>query len=218
MKKLIALVLSIILFTGLAGCNDQQPAPQDATPNTTLTPAPDVASTAPDPSDAPEETSAPASTPAPGDETDPTRLVIDGTDLNANPLAQDVLMPDGLTFVNVWATFCTYCIEELPHLESISQEYAAKGEKVKVLGVLDDPVSLDGSIDQSLVELGLDILTQTGVTYENILPGEKLRDVFQYTVPGYPTSFIVDEDGNILRMIVGASTEDYIKDKIDELL
>jgi thiol-disulfide isomerase/thioredoxin len=218
MKKMIALVLSTVLLMSLTGCNDQQPTPQDVSPSAAHAPASDAASTAPDSSKAPEETNAPTPTPTSDDEVDPTRLIVDGTDLNANPLPQDMLMQDGLTLINVWATFCSYCIEELPHLEALSQEYAKGGEKVKVLGVLDDPVSSDGSVDQSLVELGLDILAQTGVTYENILPGEQLRSVFQYTVPGYPTSFVVDENGNILRMIVGASTEDYIKGVIDELL
>jgi thiol-disulfide isomerase/thioredoxin len=213
MKKLIALVLSITLFISLTGCNDPQPTQQDAPPGT----APSV-STAPDSFAAPEETSAPTSTPASDGEIDPTKLIIDGTDLNANPIAQDMLMQDGLTLVNVWATFCSYCIEELPHLEALSQEYAGSGERIKVLGILDDPVSADGSIDQSLVELGKDILTQTGVTYENILPGEKLRGVFQYTVPGYPTTFIVGGEGSILRMIVGARDNEYIKGVIDELL
>lgn len=60
-------------------------------------------------------------------------VALDGTDLDGNPLPEDLLAKGGITMVNVWATFCNPCLAEMPHLEELNKEFAAAGKNFKVV-------------------------------------------------------------------------------------
>ena len=57
-------------------------------------------------------------------------------DLDGNSLDQSILEGHTLTMVNVWATFCTPCISEMPELGELADEYADKG--VQIVGLISD--------------------------------------------------------------------------------
>jgi thiol-disulfide isomerase/thioredoxin len=61
---------------------------------------------------------------------------------------------DTLYVINFWATWCTPCVKELPHLEAINAEYANK--KVKVILVnLDFPNHYEDRLLPFIVEKGI---------------------------------------------------------------
>lgn len=110
-------------------------------------------------------------------------------DLNGNPIDQSFFQNKKLTLVNLWASYCGPCIEEIPHLQELSQLYE---DDFQVLGILSD-----GNNENSLLA-GKKILEESNVTYPNMIieenTSEQLFSHFNYV----PVSLFVDENGVIL--------------------
>ena len=98
--------------------------------------------------------------------------------------------------VNFWATWCGYCLEELPHLERLRGDFAADG--LIVATVLEDPNNLD---------LARDIRTRNSLTYP-ILLDERNELSRKFNVRGLPFSALVDRRGTIRFMHMGFSDKD----------
>ena len=56
-----------------------------------------------------------------------------------------------VTMVNVWATTCSPCIQEMPHIQQLANNYAGRG--LKVVTVLGDS-EIPGCINSALVTIG----------------------------------------------------------------
>lgn len=145
-------------------------------------------------------------------------VALDGTDLDGNPLPEDLLAKGGITMVNVWATFCNPCLAEMPHLEELNKEFAAAGKNFKVVGVAADVINDKGEAGQEQLDLAKEIVEKTGVKYTNIIPGEKLQSETLSNVTAFPTSFFLNDKGEVIKTVMGATTkEDWVK-IADELL
>ena len=130
-------------------------------------------------------------------------FVAETVDLDGNTVnTADLFAQNKITMVNIWATCCGPCINEMPELEKIHQEYAEEGAGVIGL-VLDVPAGND-----QLLQDALDILDETGVTYTNIRAWNGLGETLQ--VNAVPTTYFVDSEGKIMGdPIVGADIEQY---------
>lgn len=92
-----------------------------------------------------------------------------------------------VTLVNVWATWCAPCREELPELERLHQRYGARG--FSVVGV---------SIDRrnalrAVVQMAADFSLSYPVVFD-----PEARAIADWKVVGYPTSFLVDRRGTLV--------------------
>ena len=66
-------------------------------------------------------------------------------DLDGNEVTQEIFASNKLTMVNIWATFCGPCINEMPDLGELAAEYADKG--VGIVGIPLDVTDEKGNID-----------------------------------------------------------------------
>ena len=130
-------------------------------------------------------------------------------DLEGNPVTSKELFADHkITMINIWATWCTHCVRELPELEKMSKEWAEKD--CQIIGICDD------AEDDEMAAEAIRILEKNGVTYRNIRSTEELRDLLKFT--SLPTSYYVDSEGVVLDYpIKGAMIEVY-PEKLQELL
>ena len=62
-------------------------------------------------------------------------------DLQGNGVSQSIFADYDLTMINVWATYCPPCLQEMPDLGKLSEEYKDKG--VQVLGIVSDVMDYD---------------------------------------------------------------------------
>ena len=138
-------------------------------------------------------------------------IVFETTDLDGNPVKSETLFAQNkITMVNIWATTCGPCIQEMPELEKLNKEWAKKGGAV--VGLVDD-VPLDNN---AYLEDAKDIVEQTGVTYTNLRAWDGYDDVM--STVGTPTSYFVDSKGKIVGTpVLGASLKQY-KEKMEEYL
>lgn len=132
------------------------------------------------------------------------------TDIDGNVVtSEEIFGKYDVTMVNVWATWCHWCIVELPELQQINARLADKN--CAIIGLLGD------GVDEETVELGRSQLAEAGCTYLCILPFDGWEEVFPMEV-GWPTSFYVDSEGRMVSTpIPGAATDKY-EEKIDSIL
>lgn len=132
------------------------------------------------------------------------------TDLSGNPVDSSIFAGNKLTMLNIWGTFCGPCIEEMPDLEAMSKNMP---EGTAIVGLVTD------ALDESYIKLANDIVTETGVTYTNIIPDNALNDYVNENIVGIPTTIFIDSNGKIVGdALVGAKSADvYMQELISRL-
>lgn len=96
--------------------------------------------------------------------------------------------------INLWATWCPPCREEIPYLQSLHESHP----DLQVVGV-----SVD---DRGALRAVREYLTVQGVTYTILLdPGMRFMDLFG--VPGLPATFLVDPSGTVTFTRIGPVME-----------
>ncbi len=113
-----------------------------------------------------------------------------------------------VTLINIWATWCPPCREEMPAMEALYQDYAARGFKIAAISIEDGNAS---GIKDFAKELGL-----TFDLYHD--DGGAIQGVYQTT--GVPETFLLDRDGKIVRRLIGSHdwNSPANRDLIDRLL
>ena len=133
------------------------------------------------------------------------------TDLEGNPVNSSQLFAQNkVTMINIWATTCGPCIEEMPELEKMNKEFQKKGGAI--VGLVDDvPVDNNAYLKEAQA-----IVKDTGVTYVNLRAWDGYEDVLSSV--GTPTTYFVDSQGKLIgEPILGARTNEY-KEKMEEYL
>lgn len=122
---------------------------------------------------------------------------LDGNDVNSSEL----FAKNTVTVVNFWFTTCNPCVGELGDLEALNKELAQKGGSV--VGI--NSFTLDG--DSKAISEAKDILNKKGVTYKNLwFDSSSEAGKFTSGLYSFPTTYVVDKNGNIVGQVVGAIT------------
>lgn len=100
-------------------------------------------------------------------------------------------MRGNVVFLNVWATWCDPCREEMPSMQRMYEKY--RGKPFKVVAVSIDSVS-DEKVKKFADEFGLTFL---------ILHDQKgsIKDTYKTT--GVPETFIIDQNGVVAEKVWG---------------
>lgn len=93
--------------------------------------------------------------------------------------------------LNFWATWCRYCIYEMPILQYTLEEFADEGLAILAVNVGESP------------DTARDFIEYFGYTF--IVPLDINRDVYlQYNVRDLPKSYFIDSDGILRAIKIGA--------------
>jgi peroxiredoxin len=117
-------------------------------------------------------------------------------------------MQGQVVVINLWASWCPPCREEMPTLERVYREL--KGEGVELLAV-------NTSYQDSLAEATA-FVKRYGLTFPILVDarGEVAR---RYQLRALPSTFFVNADGVIRKVIIGGPmSEATIRTSIEELL
>ncbi|CEP40045.1 cytochrome c biogenesis protein/redoxin [Paraclostridium sordellii] len=108
-------------------------------------------------------------------------------------------------FLNLWATWCPPCRDEMPYIEELYKEYNKNTDEVIILGVASPNLGQEG--DAKHVK---DFLKQEGYTFP-VLLDEGGSLVYQYGISSFPSTFIIDKDGYITQYVPGGMDKDTMK-------
>ncbi|BER93238.1 TlpA family protein disulfide reductase [Atrimonas thermophila] len=105
-----------------------------------------------------------------------------------------------------FSTNCHFCKQEMPILQKLYEEYALKAD-LKVFGIAarENPERLKK------------FASSLGVNFP-ILLDETGRVFMEYMVMGVPTAFFVNPKGEIADLVIGATSEKALRDKLNSIL
>jgi thiol-disulfide isomerase/thioredoxin len=101
-----------------------------------------------------------------------------------------------LVLVNLWATWCVPCVEEMPALDRLQ---ANLGSDLTIIAI---------SEDRRGAEIVDPFLAKTGIKHLAIFLDPKSTALNEFAVQGLPTSFLIDRDGMIRGKLEGAAKWD----------
>ena len=106
------------------------------------------------------------------------------TTLDGETADQSIFADYDITMINVWTTWCPYCINEMPDLEEL---YKGLPENVNLISICADA--------DTESDLAGQIVSDNGLTYKTLVINDDLNTAVGYLVTGYPTTFFVDSKG-----------------------
>ena len=119
-------------------------------------------------------------------------LTLDGDSVHLADLSDEVVL------LNIWATWCPPCREEIPALQTLHETHADRG--LRIVGV-----SVDAQHDRENVRT---FAEEYGVTYTIWHdPGDLIRT--RFVVTGVPTTLLIDREGTIVWRHMGPVTADH---------
>ena len=142
----------------------------------------------------------------------------EGLDLDGNPVTSELFKENSVTVVNFWFSACAPCIAELSELNALNEELKLKGGAV--IGINADTIGGD----ESMIMEARNILEKKGAAYQNVyFPVESEAGKLTYSITAFPTTMVVDRNGNIVgeAILGGINNETQMKvlqDLIDETL
>lgn len=122
-----------------------------------------------------------------------------------------------VVFLNFWTTWCTYCKSELQDLQELYNQYGNNENDVVFLGVT-SPLSdkNKNAADVSKDEI-LQYIEQNSLNFP-MLFDEDGKVYNSYYIYAFPTSFLINQKGEVEWYSPGALPKEDIKNEIDRLL
>ena len=138
----------------------------------------------------------------------------EGKDLDGNEVKSDELFSaNAVTVVNFWFTTCSPCVGELGDLDALNKELAEKGGAL--IGV--NAFTLDG--DETAIADAKDVLAKKGATYQNVyFDSSSPAGAFTANIFAFPTTYVVDRNGNIVGAITEKNQAETLQSLIDQAI
>jgi cytochrome c-type biogenesis protein len=113
-------------------------------------------------------------------------------------------------FLNFWATWCPPCRAEMPEIQEIYEEYGENNSDVIILGIASPNVGREGSAEDIAA-----FLSENNYTYPVVMDTDGII-AYYYGISAYPTTFMIDSDGNVYGYVSGQITKDIMKSIIEQ--
>lgn len=139
------------------------------------------------------------------------------SDIYGNPQDEQLITNAKYTLVLVWSTTCNPCIESMPKMESIYQEYKDVG--INVLGIVVNLQDQKGNAVPATVADAVSITEAKGVTFTNTLIPAPIMSFIYEEIQYTPTAFFVDNTGTIVsELYIGEYEYDDWSEAIEKLI
>lgn len=117
-----------------------------------------------------------------------------------------------VVFLNFWATWCPPCKGELPEIQALYEKYGSNEKDLIVLGVAGPNQGEEGSVDHIS-----GFLSDNKYTFPVVM--DETGDVFaQYGIYSFPTTFMIDADGNVFGYVSGGLTADMMESIVQQTI
>jgi thiol-disulfide isomerase/thioredoxin len=105
-----------------------------------------------------------------------------------------------VVLVDLWATWCAPCISELPHLQQLSESYDPN--EFAMVGIV-----LESGDREEIDEF----IAKKSIKYTNLFGLEGSKEAFGPFL-GYPTKYLIDKDGYVVKKYFGVGGDQLTKD------
>ena len=115
--------------------------------------------------------------------------------------------------LNFWATWCPPCKAEMPDIQKLYEKSSTEGEDaVIVLGVAAPNMGQEGSEEEIAA-----FMEEKGYTYPVLMDTE--GELFaSYGIMSFPTTFMIDRDGNVFGYVSGMLSADMMDSIVRQTL
>lgn len=197
----LLVVIGLLMVTGWMDSLSGSLAGSDPQPTPTV-----QATAQPEVTDTPEATEAPQESQAPIPALDFTL-----TDQFGNTHTLDQYKGKTI-LLNFWATWCGPCRSEMPDLQSVYEDYGNNEKDLVVLGVAAPNLGQEGSAEDITA-----FLEENGYTYPTLM-NEDASLFYSYGISSFPTTFMIDKNGNVYGYIMGAQSREVFDDIIQQTM
>jgi len=120
-------------------------------------------------------------------------------------------------FLNFWATWCGPCRMEMPYIQQVYEDYGSNSGDVIILGVA-NPKTEEHPNNSDVVQNEIEgFLSENGYTYPVVMDLD--GSVFAtYGIQAFPTTFMIDKNGNVYGYAPGSLSEDIIRSIIQQTI
>ena len=140
-------------------------------------------------------------------------LTFSATTIDGEKVTSDCFKDSSLTMINVWGTFCNPCLQEMPDLGALANEYDKSD--FQIYGIITDVTEESKSED---IENAKRLIEDTQADYPHLLLNEELYINLVSASDSVPTTYFFNQQGELLGYLVGAQSKEGWKEIIDELL
>lgn len=109
--------------------------------------------------------------------------------------------------LDVWATWCGYCVKEIPELIEFQQDADKAKQPVQIIGL---SVDRDKKDVQAFVK-------EEKIEYPIVMGDQKSMKPLG-SIPGIPVKFIINKKGVIVDKIIGATDKKTLQKKVEQLV
>ena len=141
----------------------------------------------------------------------------ESTGIDGDTYTEKVFSDYDLTLVNIFTTWCSPCVNEIPELEKLYEEMKDKG--VGVVGVVLDAADEDGNQDEDTVKKAEILREKTKASYPFLTPDSTMMNGRLKGISAFPETFFVDKNGNIVgETYTGSHSLDEWKEIVEKEL
>jgi len=146
------------------------------------------------------------------DEEEAYALTFEATTVSGEKMTEACFADSKLTMLNVWATYCGPCLNEMPDLGEIAASYDKS--EFQMIGIVSD---VEEGADEELLTTAKDLIAETGADYEHLLLSESLYQNLVGGISSVPTTFFVNQEGELMGYVVGARDKAAWEEIINEV-
>lgn len=110
-----------------------------------------------------------------------------------------------VVLLNFWASWCGHCRSEIPHLNTIYDEYKDQGLEIVAVSVGEEPAELATFVQQNDVRFPVLVDAQGAA-------------IVTYRLRAIPTSYFLNDQGVVQQIFGGAFTEESLREIVEDLL
>lgn len=119
--------------------------------------------------------------------------------------------------INFWATWCGYCVEEMPAFEKVYKEFGSNKKDVIILGVAGPKTKQNlNNVDVEKDKI-ISFLNKNKITYPTLMD-ETGKSFDNYKVRALPMTYVINKDGYLEGFVNGAITDEQLRKAINETL
>ena len=116
-----------------------------------------------------------------------------------------------IVFLNFWATWCPPCRAEMPDIQALYEENLENADSDLVFLAVAFP-GHSGETDPEGIKA---FLEENGYTYPTLMDSEASL-VSPYYITAFPTTYMIDAEGNIFGYVPGSMTRDIMESIISQ--